>query len=226
MGTASAEQVWRDKGWRGPSTILPQFGVDPVLFHPQVRPPNPIPVVGFIGRLVPEKGVDLLLRAFATLTTPARLQIIGQGQERDALQALATTLGIADRVTFIPQMPSTQMPATYPQLDLLVIPSRTLPTWKEQFGRVIIEAMACGVPVLGSDSAAIPDVIGDAGEIFPEGDEYALQQALTHLLTDADRRAELSQRGRERVVKQFTHQQVAAQTVAVYREVMRNHQRV
>jgi len=104
---------------------------------------------------------------------------------------------------------------------VLVVPSRTRPNWKEQFGRVIVEAMACGVPVIGSSSGAIPDVIGDAGLIVPEGDRAALAGALRGLMSDPDRRRDLAERGRARVLARYTQAQVAAQTVDVYRSMLR-----
>jgi glycosyltransferase involved in cell wall biosynthesis len=92
--------------------------------------------------------------------------------------------------------------------------------WKEQFGRVLVEAMASGVPVIGSDSGAIPGVIGDAGLVVPEGDVAALHGALCRLRDDPHLRRELAQRGRQRALAHFTHQQIAAATVEVYRQMM------
>jgi glycosyltransferase involved in cell wall biosynthesis len=112
------------------------------------------------------------------------------------------------------------MPAYYHQLDTLVVPSRTRPNWKEQFGRVLVEAMASGVPVVGSDSGEIPHVIGDAGLIFPEGQADVLRAHLARLLGNADLRTDLARRGRERVLERFTQAQVAAQTYQVYRSVL------
>jgi glycosyltransferase involved in cell wall biosynthesis len=101
-----------------------------------------------------------------------------------------------------------------------VLPSRSRPNWVEQFGRVLIEAMACGVPVVGSDCGEIPNVVGDAGLIFPEGDVEALRECLARLMREGDLWADLSRRGRERVLAHFTQAQIAAQTVAVYRRVV------
>jgi glycosyltransferase involved in cell wall biosynthesis len=102
-------------------------------------------------------------------------------------------------------------------LDLFVLPSETRPNWREQFGRVLVEAMACGVPVVGSDSGEIPTVVGDAGLSFPEGDAARLAECLRSLLADAALREELAQRGRERVLELFTVEQVAAQHYEIYR---------
>ncbi len=116
--------------------------------------------------------------------------------------------------------PSAEMPALYRQIDAFVLPSLTRPNWKEQFGRVLVEAMACGVPVIGSDSGAIPDVIGDAGLIFPEGDAGALAAHLRTVQTDPTLRAHLREKGRARTLAHFTHKQVAAATVEVYQEMV------
>ena len=139
---------------------------------------------------------------------------------RGQLGALADTLGIGERVDFLGQRASTQMPDVYPTFDVLVLPSLTRPNWKEQFGRVVIEAMACGVPVIGSDSGEIPNVIGDAGLIFPEGDIMVLRDSIAHLLADPEQRARYAAAGRKRVLAEFTQVQIAAATVRVYREIV------
>ncbi len=111
------------------------------------------------------------------------------------------------------------MPDFYRRLDVLALPSRTTPTWKEQFGRVLIEAMACGVPVVGSDSGEIPHVIGDAGLIFAEDDVAALRTHLQRLADDAVQRLHLGEMGRERVLARYTMARIAQETVAVYEQV-------
>ena len=220
MGTQSAADVWRAKGYAGPLAVVPQFGVDPHIFAPPSEPRAPdVPTVGFVGRLVEEKGGADLLHALARVRAPWRLDVVGEGPHKPILQALATRLGVAERVRFT-ALPSTQMPDFYRRVDVLAVPSRTRPNWKEQFGRVIVEAMACGVPVIGSDSGAIPDVIGGAGLIFPEGDVPALAAHLQTLLARPALRRELGERGRQRVLAHFTQKQIAAQTVAVYREML------
>jgi len=112
------------------------------------------------------------------------------------------------------------MPEFYRRLDVLVLPSRSRPNWVEQFGRVLVEAMACGVPVVGSDCGEIPHVIGDAGLVFPEGDAEALRAHLSRLMADADLRADLARRGRERVLARYTQARVAEETVTFYRDVL------
>ncbi|MGC8838548.1 MAG: glycosyltransferase [Anaerolineae bacterium] len=220
-GNQEAEEVLRRKGYRGPVTVLPQFGVDPDHFAPAPGPPSERPfTIGFAGRLVPEKGVDLLLRAAAGLPGAWRMQVLGEGPLREDLQALARALGLGERVSFEAPLPSTEMPAWYRGLDVLVLPSRTRPNWKEQFGRVLVEAMACGVPVVGARSGEIPHVIGEAGLLFPEGDVAALREALARLQGDLALRRALAQAGRERVLARFTQAHIALRTWEVYREVL------
>jgi glycosyltransferase involved in cell wall biosynthesis len=226
MGTESAAQVWQAKGYSSPLAVVPQFGVDPALFKPsaishQHSALSPF-TTGYVGRLVSEKGIHVLLEAAARLPGEWRLRIVGSGPARAELVAQAERLGIGGRIAWIEWVASTEMPAQYRQLDALVIPSLTRPNWKEQFGRVIIEAMASGVPVIGSDSGAIPGIIGQAGLIVPEGNIHALTDALCKLQQDAALRSRLAEQGRARVLAHFTHQKVAADTVAAYREMIEN----
>jgi len=220
-GNPTAAKVLRDKGYAGAISVIPQFGVDPDLFSParaDLSGQRQELVIGYAGRLAPEKGIDLLLRACAALHGASwSLRLLGDGPERGRLAALANQLGIADRVSFIGRIPSTETVQHYRQMDVLVLPSVSRPNWVEQFGRVLIEAMACGVPVVGSESGEIPWVIGDAGVLFPEGDVRALAEALQRLAGDPGWRQELAGQGRARVLAQFTQAQVAAATAQVYR---------
>jgi glycosyltransferase involved in cell wall biosynthesis len=239
-GNAEGVEVWRAKGYQGPMEIIPQFGVDPHTFSrvnrlsrpskPSVllrrstrRPSQHQMVIGYIGRLVPEKGIDILLEAVAGLQGPWELRILGSGPERDRLEKMAQWLGILPRVSFDLPIPSTRLPYYYSGLDVLVLPSRTRSNWKEQFGRVLIEAMACEVVVVGARCGAIPEVIGDAGFTFEEGDAADLRIQLQKLLGDGRLRLDLAEKGRQRVLHHFTQSHIAARTVEIYRELSGNH---
>jgi glycosyltransferase involved in cell wall biosynthesis len=113
------------------------------------------------------------------------------------------------------------VPATLAALDALALPSLTRPNWMEQFGRVLIEAMACGVPVVGSDSGEIPRVIGAAGLIVPDRDEGALRESLWRLAEHPELCQRLAEAGRARVLAEFTQEQVARQLADVYAAVLR-----
>jgi glycosyltransferase involved in cell wall biosynthesis len=220
-GNSEAVGVWREKGYAGPLHVIPQFGVDPDLFAPsETQSEGDLFTVGYAGRLVPEKGLDVLIRAMSRLQGRCVLRLLGDGPQRRELQELAGVYNISGSVSFERPIPSTEMPGFYRRLDALVLPSRTRPNWKEQFGRVLIEAMACGVPVVGSASGAIPEVVGEAGMLFPEGDYEALAARLGALKEDAALRRRLALAGRARVQERFTQTYVAAQTVGVYREMI------
>jgi glycosyltransferase involved in cell wall biosynthesis len=222
MGTDSAAAIWREKGYAGPLRVIPQFGVDPDLFHSPAQPSHHPPfTIGYFGRLVEEKGLVTLIDAAARLPDPDwYLRFVGSGSHKTVLEERAHDLSLSNRVQFCDYVPSTQMPALYHELDVFVLPSRTRRNWMEQFGRVLVEAMASGVPVIGSDSGAIPDVVGDAGLIFPEGDTAALTTQLDHLQHNSALRAQLARTGRARVLDHFTNERVAAETVAVYEEMI------
>ncbi len=222
VGNREAEAVLRWKGYRGPAAYVPQFGVDPAIFRPQpdAAPPAEPLVIGFPGRFEANKGLTDLLEAVAGLQGDWRLRLAGAGSLRDDLVTRAATLGVGERVSFEHYIPSLEMPRFYNQLHALVLPSRTTPNWKEQFGRVLVEAMACGVPVVGSDSGEIPNVIGDAGLVYPEGDVAALRAALQRLQREPALRAELAGRGRARVLEHYTQAQIARATVEVYRRLV------
>ncbi len=219
-GNLAAARVLRAKGYTGPTSVIPQFGVDPALYATAARPGDGPFTIGYVGRLVPEKGVADLIRAAARLDGNWRLKLLGSGPQREALIALVDALGVAGRVEFEAWLPSDRVPGYLSHLHALALPSRTRANWKEQFGRVLVEAMACGVPVVGSDSGEIPNVIGQAGLVFPEGDVDALRARLQRLLDEPALWQTLSTRGRARLLARFTQSRVAADTVAVYEQVM------
>ncbi len=222
VGSCTSAEVWRAKGYCGPLAVIPQFGVDQKTFRPPALPRPETPVhLAYVGRLVPEKGVDLLLRAFVEVSGSWRATILGSGPSEGRLRETAVALGLGERVAFRPWLPSDQMPGFYREIDVLVLPSRSRPNWTEQFGRVLVEAMASEVSVVGSCVGEIPHVLGEAGLVFPEGDVAALRKTLAKLVESPVLRRELGALGRHRVLRRFTQRQVAESTLAVYREVMR-----
>lgn len=221
VGSHAAADVWRAKGCTAPMAVIPQFGVDPDLFQPPREPRTSSPIhIAYVGRLVSEKGADLLLTALRQVAGPWRVTILGSGPAESELRKQSKALDLDERTTFEAWKASTEMPDFYRTVDILVVPSRSRPNWIEQFGRVLIEAMASGVAVVGSDVGEIPHVIGDAGYLFPEGDADALSAHLSILVGSSDLRREFGRRGRRRVERHFTQRQIAKATLAIYREIL------
>lgn len=220
-----AVEVFRAKGFDGPFEVVPT-GIDPARFRrvdaSQLRHRLGLtgPTVGYLGRLVEEKGVATLLDAAAVEGADYQLLIIGDGPDKSVLQEQAEHRKIAGRVVWADSIGSSDVAAYLSCMDVLVLPSLTRPHWKEQLGRVLIEAMACEVAVAGSNSGAIPDVIADAGVIFEEGSAKALRDALDHLIRDAEFRRDLAARGRRRAESEFSWEGIARRTRQVWQQAL------
>lgn len=187
------------------ATQIP-LGFDPTLFS--IQPEASItatrtqlglhdPTIAYFGRLTPEKGVHLLLQSLATMRDlPWQFLIDHFGDYAtpytEELKKLITELGLADRVVYF-DAKHDEMPQFMNAADIVVLPSLSTPKWKEQYGRVMPEAMACGKVVVGSDSGAIPELIGSHGFVFPEGNASALTSLLRELLA----RKDLAELGRQ-----------------------------
>lgn len=215
-GNADAVRVLRRRRFRRPVEVVPQYGIDPRAFRP-LGPARcrralgwrgDVRWVGYVGRFLPEKGIDLLATAAARLPDGVHVAFVGSGPEEARLRRLAARL-LPGRHRFVAPLPRTRMATVMSALDVLVLPSRTRPGWIEQFGRVIPEAHACGTWAVGSDSGEIPRVLGDARFVFREGDAAALAGRLRPLL---GRRPPAALR--RRAVARFSDTAVAASTVA------------
>ncbi len=213
-----AGRILRRRGLAGELELLP-LGVDVDRFHPMDRdPPTGELRVGYVGRLIPHKGVAVLLQAIAC-DPRLRAEVYGAGPAADGLAELAGQLGVADRVVFHGHVDEVGMPDVYPLLDVLAVPSVPMAGWVEQFGRVVVEAQASGVPVVASASGALPDVVGDRGLLVPPGDPAALGDALVRLLDEPGlwpRLAEAGTRGAGR----YSWERVAADQQALYERAL------
>ena len=175
-------------------------------------------MVGYLGRFVPEKGLRLMMDALNTLRTPWRALFVGGGPLEADLRAWAQRHG--DRVRIVTGVKHAEVPRALNAMDVLCAPSQTTPAWKEQFGRMLAEAFACGVPVFASDSGEIPHTVGDAGRILPEAYGGAWVAALEELLESPAKRQELSARGRERAVSRFAWPVVAKAHLDFFEQVL------
>ncbi len=220
-GSRAAMQVLRHKGYAGPVTVNPQMGVDTALFTPQTPPVSQDRyTIGYAGGLVPEKGLDILIQACATLAGDWQLQLVGSGRAEKSLRRMVTDRKLDDHVRFLGRHPGREMPNFYRSLDVFVLPSRTRRNWSEQFGRVLIEAMSCAVPVVVSDSGEGRHVVGEVGLVYPEADAAALTAHLQTLQNAPLQRKLRGRAGRTRVLSHFSMQKVAAKIVEVYAQIL------
>lgn len=216
-------------GYAGkPHRVIP-VGVDTEVFRPDPAARAAVrqelgwaaggpPVVGFLGRFVPEKGLPLLTRALAAVSSPWRALFVGTGPLEADLRMWAESF--PDRVRVVTGVKHDGVPRFLNAMDVLAAPSQTTPRWKEQLGRMLLEAFACGVAVVGSDSGEIPHVIGEAGRVVPEADEAAWTRAFGELIDTPTARAELAARGRHRAETVFAWPVVARQHLDFFDQLL------
>ena len=238
----AVRDVLCSKGYTGVADIV-SLGVDAVTYN---RPPSDHveqarrrmfgpdlpsqfrdrPLLTFIGRLVPEKGLRTLITALSRPElADCHLALVGTGAEADALRAHAASVGCIDRITFVGFVPHQEVAAYLAAADILMLPSETQPNWKEQFGRVLLEAMACGTPVAGSDSGEIPNLIRDTGGgvVFRERDPADLAAIVGPLAHDPNRRAALACAGASAVADRYDLRVVARRFANLVLNADRNH---
>lgn len=216
--TEQCADVLRAAGYRGPIDLLPYpFAL------PDCSPPHPdlvgrlglrSPVVGYIGRLEPQKGLLDLLEAAAILRSRGQsfsLLFVGEGSLRPAIEAFARERLAPGQALLTGYVPHDRVAPYFQALDVFVLPSRSTPTWTEQFGRVLLESWGYGVPVVGSDSGHIPQLLRETGGglVFREGDAADLADKLGQLLDDLAQARELGARAREIVKRQYSLERVA-----------------
>lgn len=218
--TQSAKAVLLRKGFSKP-ILTASYGIPSFFFNDNTQDliPNRPFTAGYVGRILYMKGVDLLIEAAAALPD-LHLIIAGSGEDQGTMQERCRELGIADRIKWRPPMPERQIPEFLRQMDVFVLPSRTTEGWSEQLGRAAIEAMACGVPTIGSSSGAIPEAIGGAGLIFKENSLQSLVEKIVRLRDCAPARNRLRHAGRERAIQCFTWDRFAGDLCSFYRTLL------
>lgn len=237
-GNLAGAEILRQRGYPGIIKLMPQLGVDESLFMPASKNPELSNllginstdfVVGFVGRFVEEKGLLTLAKALVGLKERNwKCLLVGRGELRAHIIDKAIELGINDRLIWVETVSHNQVPDYINLMNVLVLPSETsykfktltAVGWKEQFGHVLIEAMACKVPVIGSNCGEIPHVIGDAGLVFPEGNVEALRECLIQLIERRELVADLGKQGYERVMVNYTNQALARHLLDFYQELL------
>jgi len=237
-GNLDGAKILRDRGYQGAMKVMPQLGVDETLFLPTgkdadlskkfgIKPTDF--VVGFVGRFVEEKGLLTLAEALVQLKERSwKWLLVGQGKLQAHLAKKAREWGISDRIIWVESVSHERIPPYINLMNCLVLPSQTsykfktltAVGWKEQFGHVLIEAMACKIPVIGSDCGEIPHVIGDAGLVFPEGNAGILRDCLQQLMERREFAADLGDRGYHRAMSNYTNKALAKQLLDFYKELL------
>lgn len=235
-GNKDALDIIQDHGYQGKYTIMPNLGVDEKLFSPQPQPQLKEKlgiaeddfVVGFVGRFVSEKGILTLIKAVGKLkSTSWKLLLLGRGELEGEIISQMKVMGLEDKLIVVSSVPHDQVPCYINLMNTLVLPSETddqfktisARGWKEQFGHVLIEAMACKVPVIGSDSGEIPYVIDDCGLIFPEKDSDSLRDCLQRLMDDPILAERLGEKGYGRTIKKYTNEALAKELFNFYSQL-------
>ncbi len=227
------EAVLRRKGYHGPATCLP-LGVDTQRFTPEGSltddlPDLPRPIAGYIGDFLPARDVPLLIAAASLCRFPLGILAVGDGAGRADAERLVKQKGLMRKIHFTGAVPHARIPAYLRQMDLLVLPSRAI--WNrcfgifrianaEQFGRVLVEAMACGKPVIGSSCGEIPTVIGNAGLVYQEGNVNELTSALERLAGDENLRLDLGRKALARAREVYDWRVIAGRFVKACESVL------
>jgi glycosyltransferase involved in cell wall biosynthesis len=202
-----------------PHRTIPQLGTPLPLAVD--RTPHPGFAIGFVGRLIHEKGLDLLFRAAVKVVGRWTITVVGTGPAQEELEGLAERLGIAGRVTWLGALPRAGVDEVWPRLDVVVVPSRNTPRWVEAVPRAALDAMAHGIAVIGSTGGALPETIGDAGLVLPEEDVPALSETLQRLHDDPEAVQRLGLAGRRRTMDLYSDAAVAERTLGFWRDLLR-----
>jgi glycosyltransferase involved in cell wall biosynthesis len=204
--------------------VVQSVGVDTQVFRPtgcdesllrEWAVPDGWTSVLYCGRLIREKGVLDLVRALVELPRTV-LILVGEGSELPRIRVAAAACGVDDRIRYIGPVAYASMPRFYSTADVFCLPSVSTPYWQEQFGMVLVEAMACGIPVVTTATGSIPEVVGDAALIVPPYAPEQLATALGAVLDDPTQRAAASKAGLQRVVDHYDAAKVAASLRRIY----------
>jgi glycosyltransferase involved in cell wall biosynthesis len=239
--SSQAIDVLRKKGYKGETTIIPN-GFNKEVFKRQFDEDLKKKlglskfVIGYVGNFTIQKGIYDLVEAFSKITSPdVSLLMIGRGEEKEGIIKRIRELNLENKVVIINHVEQVQLPKYMSCMDILVLPSiqrkyagsklaKIFPflqiPWAEQFGRVLVEAMACKVAVIGSDSGSIPDVVGNAGLIFKENDSEDLAEKLNYMINNGKFREKCIELGYERAYERYTWDKVALNYKKVWEKLL------
>ena len=229
-GNREAAELLRAEGrFSGNIEVLPQYGLHVTEHQPgtesQLRTElglNGVPVVGYLGRMVPEKGLRLLFEALRRLQPyPWKLLLVGSGPLEPEIRE-RWMVKLPGRVVLVPAVPYEQVPRYLRCTDIFVLASQSTAVWKEQFGLALAQAMMLGIASIGTNCGAIPDTLGLGGVVVEQHDAEGLERVLKNWLTSPANRAHAGAAGREFALQNYTAERVAARYLEVFEEA-RNH---
>lgn len=226
VGNYDGKKILLDYGVNSSKiSIMPQIGIEPILFSTPLKDNERSDIiqelgfsiddkiVGFVGRFTKSKGIYELIDAISKLIEnqpEIKLLCIGKGELQKYISEFNFT-----KVKTISS--TTELIKYYKIMDVLVLPSLTTEKWKEQFGRVLIEAMSAKIPVIGSNSGAIPEVISDCGYIFEEGNIQQLMGCLLKALKDDTKN--MIKKAYNHVINNYSNQNIALQTEKIFNSI-------
>ena len=215
-GNRLAESILAAAAPNVPAMSLPQQGIvaPPAIGHPYQE----TLAMATVGRLIPERGIDRLLRACGQLMGPWSLGIAGTGPEQEMLEDLAQKLGLASRINWLGPIGRAEITALWRSVEVLVAPSRSTATWIERHSSLVLEAMAHGVAPVVSADGALPEIVGDAGVVVNSDEDLLI--ALQELVMNPDRRVNLGKAGRKRVLDHYVDAAIARRTSDFWQEVL------
>ncbi|MEL7077904.1 MAG: glycosyltransferase [Cyanobacteria bacterium J06648_1] len=222
-GNREGEALVKQWGYQKTTAVMPQLGVDAALFAPRERNPSKEFKIGYLGRMLYQKGIDTLFttaKYLAQENCSFKIIICGSGLEHDLLKDEAQQQNLSSVIEWRDGVPHAQVPEVMSEFDVLVLPSRTGNTWKEQFGHVLIEAMCMKIPVIGSTCGEIPHVIARNDLVFPEGDGLALAKIIQRMISEPDWYETVKNYGYKRVKEEFTHERIAQKLIGLWRKVL------
>ena len=223
-GNCEGAELVKKWGYQKPVEVMPQMGVDTEFFTPaENKQVNSEFCIGFVGRLSYHKGIDTLIAAAKFLNHQNlnfRIILCGSGPDEAKLREEAQKLAVDELVTWLGGVSHEEVPREMQKLDVLVLPSRSVETWKEQFGHVIIEAMATGIPVVGSTCGEIPNVVGRSELVFTEGNAEELAAILSRLISDNAWYSEAAQYSLDRVHQNYSHERIAERLIDWWRDIL------
>ena len=223
-GNTEGGELLNRWNYQGLTEVMPQMGVDETFFSPSlVTDSEPELNIGFLGRIVHEKGIDLMLDAARQLKHQGltfKMTICGTGNAQADLEKMARDLGVEDHIQWKGAVTHDQVPAEMAKFDVLVLPSRSVDTWKEQFGHVLIEAMVMGIPTVGSTCGEIPNVVKHPDLVFEEGDADGLTAILSRLIGDQEFRQSMGDYCLQRAQQNYTHKRIAQRLMTLWHKIL------